>query len=133
MHRGDAKTAERELDKTTEEIIGTARQMHGTLGLRPLESTREECLCHELSLPGIPPEPEWAVPLEDAATGLDGGYRAHLVVPGAIVVQIRAVEAMDSIPEAELLTYLKPDARRLGVLINRNLPVRKYEIHRRIL
>lgn len=122
-----------ELNRLTEQIIGAAIEVHKALGPGLLESAYETCLCHELSLREISFERQRPLPIEYKGTKLECGYRLDLLVEGAVVVEIKAVEAIEPIHEAQLLTYLKLGGWKLGLLINFNVPVLKDGIRRRIL
>jgi len=122
-----------ELNRITESIIGAAIEVHKTIGPGLLESAYEECLCRELTLREIPFERQRPLPVEYKGIRLDCGYRIDLLVAGAVVVEIKAVDAIAPIHEAQLLTYMKLGAWRLGLLINFNVPVLKDGIRRRIL
>ncbi|MFH0937798.1 MAG: GxxExxY protein [Planctomycetota bacterium] len=98
-----------------------------------MESTYEECMCRELSLRGISFERQKPLPVEYKETKLNCGYRLDLLVAGAVVVEIKAVETIDPIHEAQLLTYLKLGGWKLGLLVNFNVSVLKDGIRRRIL
>lgn len=122
-----------ELNQITSEIIGAAIEVHRQLGPGLLESSYRECLCRELLLRGIPFERERPLPLEYKGIHLGCGYRVDVVVAGGVVVEIKAVEALAPIHEAQLLTYLRIGGYRLGLLINFNVAVLKNGIRRRIL
>ncbi len=122
-----------ELDKITEQIIGSAIEVHRALGPGLLESAYEECLCLELSLREVPFERQRPLPLEYKGVKLDCGYRLDLLVAESVVVEIKSVAAIEPIHEAQLLTYLKLGRWKLGLLINFNVPVLKDGIRRRIL
>jgi GxxExxY protein len=141
FHRRDAERAEVRGDKVkdsdfnqiTEQIIGAAIEVHRHLGPGLLESTYEECLCHELSLRGIPFERQKIVPLEYKGKLLDCSYRVDILVSGQIVVEVKATEAIEPVHEAQLLTYLKVGGWKVGLLINFNVAVLKDGICRRVL
>jgi len=133
MHHRDTENTEMELNRITESIIGAAIEVHRALGPGLLESAYEECLCRELSLREIPFERQRPLPVEYKGTTLDCGYRLDLLVMGTVVVEIKAVESIEPIHEAQLLTYLKLGGWKLGLLINFNVPVLKDGIRRRIL
>jgi GxxExxY protein len=132
-HHRDTEGTEMELNRITEQVIGAAIEVHRALGPGLLESAYEECLCRELSLREIPFERQRPLPVEYKGTRLDCGYRLDLLVMGTVVVEIKAVEAIEPIHEAQLLTYLKLGGWKLGLLINFNVPVLKDGIRRRIL
>jgi len=122
-----------ERNEITEKIIGAAIEVHKALGPGLLESAYEECLCRELTLRGMSFERQKALPIEYKGVKLDCGYRLDLLVAGVVVVEIKAVEVVQPIHEAQLLTYLRLGGWKLGLLINFNVPVLKDGIRRRIL
>ena len=117
----------------TREIIGAAIEVHRHLGPGLLESAYLQCLTRELSLKGIPFKREWPLPLEYKGVRLGCSYRLDLLVSDAVVVEIKSVEALTSIHDAQLLTYLKLGGWKVGLLINFNVEVLKTGIHRRVL
>lgn len=121
------------LNEVTEQIIGGAIEVHRALGPGLLESAYEECLCHELTLRGLPFERQRPLPVHYKGRRLDCAYRIDLLVADAVVVEIKAVNSIEPIHEAQLLTYLKLGGWKLGLLINFNVPVLKEGIRRRIL
>ncbi|HEY5838063.1 MAG TPA: GxxExxY protein [Pyrinomonadaceae bacterium] len=122
-----------ELNQITREVIGAAIEVHSQLGPGLLESSYRECLCRELLLRAIPFEREKPLPLEYKGIHLGCGYRLDLLVADSVVVEIKAIEALAPIHEAQLLTYLRIGGWRLGLLINFNVAVLKNGIRRRIL
>ncbi len=122
-----------DLNRITGEVIGAAIEVHRQLGPGFLESSYRECLCRELLLRSIPFEREKPLPLEYKGIHLGCGYRLDLLVADSVVVEVKAIEALAPIPEAQLLTYLRIGGWRLGLLINFNVPVFKNGIRRRIL
>ncbi|MBK9315060.1 MAG: GxxExxY protein [Acidobacteria bacterium] len=122
-----------ELNEITEKIIGAAIDVHRALGPGLLESAYEECLCHELTLLGVAFERQRPLPVEYKGIRLDCGYRLDVLVERSVVVEIKAVDMIMPIHEAQLLTYLKLGSWRLGLLINFNVPILKNGIRRRIL
>ncbi|MGH2593473.1 MAG: GxxExxY protein [Anaerolineae bacterium] len=122
-----------ELNEITEPIIGAAIEVHRHLGPGLLESAYEECLCRELSLRQVPFERQRQLPVEYKGLNLDCGYRLDLLVAEAVVVEIKAVEDLLPIHEAQLLTYLRLGGWKVGLLINFNVPVLKRGIRRRVL
>ena len=114
----------------TGQIIGAASEIHQHLGPGLLESTYQACLCHELELPGLTVEYEKPLPLEYKGVRLDCGYRLDLLVGGAVIVEVKSVEALAPIHEAQLLTYLKLSGVKVGLLINFNVVVLKNGIRR---
>ena len=120
-------------NEITEQIIGAAIEVHRVAGPGLLESAYEECLCHELKLRGLSFERQRPLPVEYKGIKLDCGYRLDLLVENTVVVEIKAVSAIEPIHEAQLLTYLRIGGWKIGLLINFNVPVLKTGIRRRIL
>ena len=108
-------------------------EVHKHLGPGLLESAYEECLCRELSLRGIPFQRQVELPVEYKGIRLNVGYRMDLVVKDSLVVELKAVEKLEPIHEAQLLTYLRLSGMRIGLLINFNVPVLKDGIKRFVL
>jgi GxxExxY protein len=117
-------------EKLTGEIIGAAIEAHQQLGPGLLESSYEVCLCRELELRGIPFEFQKPLPLEYKGIRLDCGYRLDLLVAELVIVEIKSVEALAPIHEAQLLTYLKLTGVKIGLLINFNVVVLKAGLKR---
>ncbi len=122
-----------DINRLTEAIIGAAIEVHRALGPGLLESAYKECLCRELDLQGIPFERQRPLPVEYKGLRLDCGYRLDLLVSNQVVVEIKAVENLLPIHEAQLLTYLKLGGWQVGLLINFNVPVLKQGIRRLVL
>ncbi len=133
MHHRATEGTEVGLNKITEQIIGAAIEVHKALGPGLLESSYEECLSHELKLRSVPFERQVSLPVEYKGVKLDCGYRLDLLVSKTVVVEIKSIEAIQPIHEAQLLTYLKLGTWKLGLLINFNVPILKDGIRRRIL
>lgn len=117
----------------TGQIIGAAIEVHRALGPGLLESAYHVCLAHELSLRGIPFERETPLPIQYKGVQLDCGYRLDFVVSGKVVVELKAVDALHPVHEAQLLTYLKLTNCKVGLLINFNVPVLKDGVKRMVL
>jgi len=121
------------INDLTGEVIGAAMVVHRTLGPGLLESTYEECLCHELGLRGIHFERQKPLPVAFKGVMLNCGYRLDLIVSDAVVVEIKAVETILPVHEAQIVTYLKLGGWNVGLLINFNVPVLKDGIKRIVL
>jgi len=113
------------INDLTREVIGAAIEVHRTLGPGLLESAYEECLCHELQLRNLNYERQKAMPLVFKEVKLECGYRLDLLVSNVLVVEVKAVEVLLPVHEAQLLTYLKIGGWSIGLLINFNVPVLK--------
>lgn len=125
--------ADSHLNKITEAIIGAAIEVHRQLGPGLLESAYQECLCKELSLRGIPFERERPLQLEYKGLELECGYRLDILVANLVVIEIKSVETLAPVHEAQLITYLKLGGWKVGLLINFNVAVLKDGIRRRVL
>ncbi len=146
-HRRDAENAEvaqrrssmypqakrESVNRITEGVIGAAIAVHRALGPGLLESAYQECLCQELALRGIPFEREVPLPLEYKGIRCECGYRLDILVAGAVVVEVKAIEAIAPIREAQLLTYLRLGGWSVGLLMNFNVVVLKDRIRRKVL
>jgi len=120
------------MKKLTEQIIGTAIEVHKTLGPGLLESTYERCLFQELTLRGIESERQKIQPIHYKGLDLDEGYRLDLLVEGKIVLELKSVDQVNPIHTAQLLTYLKLSGHKLGYLINFNVILLKDGIKRMV-
>jgi len=116
--------------QVTEVIIGCAIKVHRGLGPGLLESAYEACLFHELSKTDLRVEKQKPLPLVYDDVKLDCGYRLDLLVEGKVIVEVKAVKALEDIHAAQLLTYLKLSGCRLGLLINFNVLLLKDGIKR---
>ncbi len=112
------------------QIIGAAIEVHKSLGPGLLESAYQTCHRRELELRGVEVETEVPLPVVYKGEKLDCGYRMDEVVGGLVVVELKSVERLEPIHEAQLLTYLKLSGLWLGLLINFNVPVLKQGIKR---
>ncbi|NMC14946.1 MAG: GxxExxY protein [Chloroflexi bacterium] len=119
-----------EINKITEEIIKSTIEVHRNLGPGLLESAYEECLCYELELHSLPYKRQIPLPLIYKGIQLDCGYRLDLVVDNMVIVEIKAVEKILPIHEAQLITYLKLSNYHIGLLLNFNVPLMKQGIRR---
>ena len=109
------------LNRITEAIIGGAIQVHRVLGLGLLESAYEACLAFELKKRGLRIEQEKPLPLVYEQVKLDCGYRIDLLVEGAVVVEVKSVDALAPIHEAQVISYLKLSGCKVGLLMNFNV------------
>jgi GxxExxY protein len=117
----------------TDKIIGAAIEVHRTLGPGLLESAYQVCIEHESKLRNIPFEHLVKLPLNYKGIDLDAGYVIDLVYDKRIIVELKAVERVIPVHEAQLLTYMRLTGIRVGLLINFNVPVLKDGIYRRVL
>ncbi|MEW6096515.1 MAG: GxxExxY protein [bacterium] len=119
-----------EINQITEKIIGAAIEIHRILGHGLLESAYEECLCYELPERGLHFRKQVELPVIYKGIRLNCGYRIDLLVEEKVIVELKTVEQILPIHEAQLLTYLKMMDKRLGLLINFNVPVLRDGIKR---
>jgi len=109
---------EREL---TEKVIGCAIEVHRTLGPGLLESTYQQCLAHELGVQEIPFSSEVDLPIDYKGIKLNCGYRLDLLVDERLIVELKAVDEVTGLHQAQLMTYMKLAKVSLGLLINFNV------------
>ena len=122
-----------ENDPRTGPIVGATIEVHRQLGPGLLESVYEECLCHELHLLGLAFERQVALPVSYKSLQLDCGGKIDPIVEREVIVELKSVEKLLPVHEAQLLTYLKLANKRVGLLINFNVLLPKQGIIRRVL
>jgi GxxExxY protein len=105
----------------TEQVIGCAINVHKPLGPGLLESVYEECLCFELAEAGLPFKRQIALPIVYRDRVLDGGFRADIVVSNVLIIEIKSVDAIHPVHEAQLLTYLRLTRHKISLLMNFNV------------
>lgn len=120
-------------DALSERVIGLAIEVHRHLGPGLLESAYEECLCHELQSAGISFERQVSLPLVYKGIRLDAGYRMDVVVGARLVIEIKAVERVLPLHEAQMLTYLKLSGMPVGLVMNFNASMLKEGLRRLVL
>ncbi|NQT71592.1 MAG: GxxExxY protein [Chloroflexi bacterium] len=120
------------LGQVTESIIGCAIEVHRNLGPGLLGSIYESALCYELNANNIPFERQVQVPVIYKGQKL-GEHRHDILVENQVIVELKAVDRMDPIFEAQLLSYSRVTGKKVGLLINFNVPVLKRGIKRMIL
>ena len=118
-----------ELNRLSQQVIGAAIEVHRHLGPGLLESVYEGALCVELSLRDIPFERQSTVELVYKGHRVGQG-RLDLLIDGQLIVELKAVEALNEVHRAQVISYLKTTGRTLGLLINFNLPVLRSGIKR---
>jgi GxxExxY protein len=117
----------------THQIIGLAMRVHTRLGPGLLESVYERCLCHELGRAPLPYQRQVELPLAYDDVLLDCGYRADIIVNNEVLLELKSVERILPLHEAQLLTYLRLSACRIGLLLNFNTESLKDGIRRCVL
>ena len=120
-------------NEISNKIIQAAIEVHRHLGPGLLESAYEECLCYELSKMGLSFKRQQSLPVEYKGIKLDCGYRLDLVVEEKVIVEVKSVEKLLPIHQAQLLTYLRLSELKLGLLINFNSALLKDGIKRMVL
>lgn len=122
-----------ELNRLTEKIIGAAIEVHRHLGPGLLESAYETCLVYELEGLGLTVERQKALPLVYKEINLDQGYRLDLLIEQQVIVELKVVEQITPVYEAQILSYLKFSGCRIGLLINFNVKLLKDGVRRFIM
>src|ERR1700757_3436674 len=122
-----------ENDRLTEKVIGLAIEVHRQLGPGLLESAYEECLCHELRQAKLVFRRQVALPVVYKSVRLDCGYRLDVVVENGLILELKTVERLMPIHEAQVITYLRLSNIPNGLLLNFNSAVLKQGIRRLIL
>lgn len=110
-----------ELNEITGKIIELSIKVHRSLGPGMLEGAYEICLTHELVKHGFTVERQKKLPITYDGIRLDAGYRIDLIVNGSVIVEVKAVEHLNPVHEAQLLSYLRMTGVSLGLLINFNM------------
>jgi GxxExxY protein len=125
--------APHENDLLTEKIIGFAIEVHRHLGPGLLESAYEECLCHELNENGVAFRRQVPLPVVYKSVRLECGYRIDVVVESWVIIELKTVERLLPIHDAQVLTYMKLSGIPTGLLLNFNTPVLREGIRRLML
>lgn len=120
------------LNRITEEVISAAIAVHRALGPGLLESAYEACLAYELAERGLAVERQKGLPVTYREVKVDCGYRIDLLVEGSVVVELKSVDRLAPIHEAQLLSYLKLSGCHVGLLINFNVKMLKQGIRRMV-
>jgi GxxExxY protein len=121
------------INELTEQVIAAAIEVHRTLGPGLLESVYQECLSKELSLRQIPFKRKAGLPVEFKGSRFECGYHIDFLIADTVLIEIKSVEAVLPLHEAQLLTYMKLGGWKVGLLINFNVPLLKQGICRRVL
>lgn len=119
-------------EELSHEILAACIEVHRELGPGLLESAYEECLCREFSLRSIAFRRQEPLPVAYKGIRLDCGYRMDIVADDKILLEIKSVEAVHALHEAQLMTYLRLSGLRVGLLINFNVTVLKDGVVRRV-
>ena len=117
-------------NQLTSEIISSAIEVHRNLGPGLLESTYEECMTFELQERGLTVKRQLELPILYKGNKLEQNYRIDLLVNNQVIVELKSVNKVEPIHDAQLLTYLKLANKRYGLLLNFNVPVMRQGIRR---
>jgi GxxExxY protein len=119
-------------EELTEQIIGGAIEVHRAIGPGLFEAIYEECLCRELALRGLNFERQLLVPVVYKGVRLESKYRLDVLVQDTVILELKTVDRILPIHEAQLLTYLRLLAKPVGLIINFNVPALRHGIIRRV-
>ena len=111
-------------------VFEAGLKVHKALGPGLLENTYQECLVYELQQAGLKADKELPMPLVYKSVKLDAGYRIDIIVENKFIIEVKAVEALNDVHMAQMLTYLKLSGCRLGFLINFNVALFKDGVKR---
>ena len=120
-------------DSLSNKVIGCAIEVHRELGPGLLESTYEQCLAAELSRSQIPFQLQVELPVNYKGVQLDCGYRIDLLIDNQLIVELKSIEQLLKIHEAQILTYMRLAKVKIGLLMNFNVPILKKGIKRFLL
>ncbi|PPK85611.1 GxxExxY protein [Neolewinella xylanilytica] len=121
------------LDDITYSIRGAAFKVHRELGPGLLESAYENCLCYEMRQMGLRVDQQAGLPLTYYGIRLEVGYRIDLLVEDQVLLELKAIEKLDSVHTAQMLTYLRLSGKKLGMLINFNTQNLQHGIKRFVM
>jgi GxxExxY protein len=122
-----------EFDELSRKVIGCAIEVHRNLGPGLLESVYRRCLAHELGAAGLEFEVEKSIPVRYKEVVLDGELRLDLLIERTLIVELKALESLTSVHEAQILTYMKLAGAKTGLLINFNVRFIKDGLRRFVL
>ena len=120
-------------DDLSNRVIGCAIEVHRQLGLGLLESAYEQCLSYEFNQAGIPFQTQFALPVKYKQIELDCAYRIDMLVDNQLIVELKSVDQLLQIHEAQVLTYMKLAKVNVGLLINFNVDLLRKGIKRLVL
>src|SRR5262245_4759527 len=120
-------------EELTAQILGAAIEVHRAPGPGLLESAYEECLCHELTLRGLHFQRQITVPVKYKGVNLDCGYKLDIIVEEAVILELKSIDRITPIHEAQLLTYMKLMGKPIGFIINFNVALLRTGIVRKVL
>lgn len=132
-HEGHEGKIRVKFDELSNKVLGCAIEVHRELGPGLLETTYEQCLAYELSRLEIPFKLQVELPVEYKRIRLDCGYRIDLLVDERLIVELKSVDQLQKIHEAQVLTYMKLSRVSVGLLINFNVDVLRKGVRRFVL
>ena len=132
MHEGKTET-KLKFDELSNKVLGCAIEVHRELGPGLLESTYEQCLAYELSRTKIPFKVQVELPVEYKEIRLDCGYRIDVLADDRLIVELKSVNQLMPIHEAQILTYMKLAGVKVGLLINFNVTILTKGVRRFVL
>ena len=130
MHMLYAGQDSERINFLTEKVIGCAIEVHKAIGPGLLESAYEECLCYELAQNGLKFERQVPLPVVFKGVKLDCGYKLDIIVENTVIIELKAVDRIIAIHEAQLLSYLRMLDLRVGLILNFHSSVLKQGIRR---
>lgn len=133
MPEGQGTAPKLKYENLTKQILGAAIEVHRELGPGLLESAYEECLCHELNLRQLRFERQVSIPVLYKGIKLDCGYKLDILVEQTVILELKCVEKITPVHEAQLLTYMKLLNKPVGFILNFNVPVLRAGIVRKVL
>jgi GxxExxY protein len=122
-----------EIDRVARAVVDAGLKVHKALGPGLLESAYEHCLAYELAARGISVRRQVALPIVYDGARLDAGYRLDIVVADTVIVEVKAIDQLTRLNEAQLLTYLRLSGLRVGFLMNFNVEMFKTGLRRLVL
>ena len=125
-----AENAELYNHELSRRVIGCAIEVHRNLGPGLLESTYQQCLAHEMYLSGLSFQAQMPMPVYYKGVNLDCGYRLDFLIEEFLVVELKAVEAISNLHQAQLLTYMRLAEAPIGLVINFNVKLLKEGIRK---
>ena len=134
MHHEEHEGSRRlKFDDWSNRVIGCALEVHRNLGPGLLESSYEQCLAHEFRLVELPFKLQYSLPVAYKGVKLDCGYRIDILVDDSLILELKSVDKLLPIHQAQLLTYMKLSSISIGLLINFNVRFLKHGIKRMVL
>jgi GxxExxY protein len=130
IHRRGTEDAEFPDGDLTQRVLAAAFEVHSVLGAGLLESVYQHALEYELTLHGVPFAAQTSIPVIYKGQPISAGLRLDLLVDDAVIVEVKAVERLEPVHQAQLLTYLRIAGKRTGLLVNFNVPHLRQGIRR---